>query len=55
MNPIFLSSLAAFFRKMKCPKCQKDQFITRGNSKKSLRCKYCGYMFEPPKNSPRDK
>jgi ribosomal protein S27E len=50
MNPIFLSSLAAFFHKVKCPKCERDQFISRGNSKKSFRCKFCGYAIELPSN-----
>lgn len=49
MNPIFLSNLAAFFRKVKCPKCERDQFITHGISKKKLRCKYCGCLIVPPK------
>jgi len=50
MNPIFLSSLAAFFRKIKCPKCGREQLITHGTSKKSIRCKYCGHMIaRPPK------
>lgn len=47
MNPIFLSSLAAFFHKVKCPKCGRDQFIPHGTSKKSFRCKFCGFMIEP--------
>ena len=48
MNPIFLSSLAAFFRKIKCPKCDRDQFVTHGTPKKSFRCKFCGNMIEQP-------
>jgi len=51
MNPIFLSALAAFFKKVKCPQCQRDQMVTHGYKKAGLRCKFCGYMILPPPES----
>lgn len=47
MNPIFLSSLSAIMRKVKCPRCGREQRVTIGMQKKGHRCKYCGAQFEP--------
>ncbi len=53
MNPIFMSALAAFFRKAKCPNCQREQLINKGNMKKSIKCKFCGNIIPPPDIIPK--
>jgi len=55
MNPIFMSSLAAFFHKVKCSKCDRYQFVTSKFMKKEIRCKFCGNIIQIPKNSPKVK
>jgi len=55
MNPIFMSSLAAFFHKVKCPKCNRDQLVTYKSVKNGFRCKFCSNIIQTPKNSPKVK
>ncbi|MEQ8174019.1 MAG: hypothetical protein ABRQ26_03035 [Syntrophomonadaceae bacterium] len=52
MNPYFLATvMAAFFPKVKCPRCQREQLVTKKLLKEGYRCKFCGKVTIPPQNS----
>jgi transcription elongation factor Elf1 len=52
-NPWFLAILNTLMHsKRKCPKCGREQIVSKDKRGETVRCKHCGADIPPPRKEP---